>query len=260
MRKPTVSIEELTISYGSNLAVEDVTLRFEGPGLVLILGPNGAGKTTLLKAILGLLSPVKGRVLVNGVDVSGRPDKAGRYVGYVPQLFLAGSRYPVTPWELVESSLLLYRRRWPRVFAGVKDRESIAGTLKLVGLHEDSWFKSLWSLSGGQRQRVLIARALVHNPPILVLDEPLSAVDPAGKVSLARFISKLSSAKLVIVTSHDPTLFLPYTKTVVLLNKRVYGAGRPEEVLTLENARLVYGDAAVLVREYVHISNGHIHA
>ncbi len=258
--KPVIKIVGLTVGYGEEVILENVNLEFRGPGLVQILGPNGAGKTTLLRTILGLIKPLKGRIYINGIDVTGSPGKAGSNIGYVPQLFITGHNpYPVTAWEFVESSLLLHKR-WPRLFITLEDRHRIEYILGRVGLPGEAWHKSLWNLSGGQRQRVLIARALIHDPGILVMDEPLSAVDPAGRAELARLIGELAKEKLVVVTSHDPMLLLKYTNIVVLLNRRLYMYGRPEEVLTLENTRRIYGEAAIPVREHVHISDAHIHA
>lgn len=258
-RTPEVKTIDLTVGYGVEIILEDMDLEFSGYGVVQVLGPNGAGKTTLLKSILGLIKPVKGRVYINRVDVTGSPEKAGVHVGYVPQMFSPSTTtYPVTPWELVESSLLLYRKRWPRLLAGRDARRRVEEVLGLVGLPEETWDKSIWELSGGQRQRVLIARALVHDPPILVMDEPLASVDPTGRVGIASLIGLLSEKKLVITSSHDPMLLLPYTKHVVMLNRRIYVTGKPEEVLTLENARKIYGESAVFVQEHVHISDAHI--
>ncbi len=257
---PVIRIVGLTVGYGNEIILENVDLEFRGPGLIQILGPNGAGKTTLLRTILGLIKPLKGKVYINDIDVTGSPGRAGSNIGYVPQLFITGHNpYPVTAWEFIESSLLLHRR-WPRLFISLSDRGRIEYILKRVGLPREAWHKSLWNLSGGQRQRVLIARALIHDPRILVMDEPLSAVDPAGRAELAELIGLLAKEKLVVVTSHDPMLLLKYTNMVVLLNRRLYMYGRPEEVLTLENTRRIYGEAAIPVKEHVHISDAHIHA
>ena len=108
------------------------------------------------------------------------------------------------------------------------------------------------------RDRVLIARALVHDPHILLLDEPLSAVDPAGKGELANFIGQLSKNKLIIVTSHDPTLLLPYTKKVMVMNRRFYRIGDPDEVLRIDVLRKIYRDSAVQMGLHIHIADQHI--
>jgi zinc/manganese transport system ATP-binding protein len=102
---------------------------------------------------------------------------------------------------------------------------------------------------------VLLARAIVHDPPILVLDEPLSAVDPAGRAEIAEFIGELSRTKLVLVSIHDPMLLLKYTKRVLLINKKFYVVGPPSEVLRLEVVSKVYAGAAMHVKDHVHISD-----
>jgi len=246
-------VENLTAGYEGELVIEGVSFRLTGPSLVQVLGPNGSGKTTLLRAILGLLRPEEGRVLVDGRDITGSPEEASAYVGYVPQYFAPEQHYPITAWELVVSSCLFHRRRWPRLAEWRDCREAAARALRVVDLPEEEWHKSIWELSGGQRQRALIARALVHDPPVLMMDEPLSAVDPLGRAELADYIGRLADEKLIVVTSHDPTLLLPYTDRVILLNRSFYLVGRPEEVLTMENLRQVYGGSAVEMREYVHI-------
>ena len=236
--------------------VESFSASFRGPSLVQVLGPNGAGKTTLLKAILGLLKPLRGRVVVCGVDVTGEPCLAGRYMGYVPQTVPGEAfEFPITAWEVVQNHYMMYRKRWPRVFTGSDVKRRVAEVLEVVGLPREAWHSNFWELSEGQRQRVLIARAIVHDPPILIMDEPLAAVDPVGRVQLADFIGALAEEKLVIVSSHDPMLLLERTDTVVLMNRRFYVVGPPSDVLRMENLKEVYGEAAVIVRGYVHISD-----
>lgn len=247
MTPPSITLQHLTVGYGEEIVLRSMNLTLLGPGLIQVLGPNGAGKSTLLRTIAGLLRPIEGRVLISGVDVTGNPRKAGRYIGYVPQLSAEpGAKFPVTVWELVESSLTLYRKKWPRIAVKDHERRLVEETLKKVGLPPSLWHKNVWELSGGQRQRTLIARALVHDPPILVLDEPLAAVDPAGRSEIAKLIESVSRNKLVVVTSHDPSFMITFTKLVVLLNRSFYVVGSPSEVLTDENIRKVYGRPAML--------------
>ncbi len=259
LRKPiTLAIEKLTVGYNGYPVIKDIDFSIKGPALLQILGPNGAGKTTLLKAVLGLLKPLYGRVIVNGSDVTGKPWRAGKYFGYVPQLFTTSTTmYPVTAWELVENTYMLYRKRWPRLFPEKNVRRRVAEVLRAVGLPRDAWYRSFWRLSGGQRQRVLIACALVHDPPILLMDEPLSAVDPAGKVEIARLIGCLKETKLVIVTSHDPMLLLDYTDHIMLINREKYRIGRPEEILVPSVMEEFYGEAVVPVKDHLHICDYH---
>lgn len=254
---PSLRVEDLSVGYSGELVLKDLSFSFHGPGLLQILGPNGAGKTTLIKTILGLLRPVKGRIMINGEDVTGKPSLAGKYIGYTPQLsFLEAYNYPITLWEVVEYCLLL-RKKWPRMRAGKRDRRRIEEVLGLVGLPRETWSKRFIELSGGQKQRGLVARALVSDPEILVLDEPFSSVDPQGRVDLARIIGELSREKLIIVTSHDPTLLLKYTKKILMVNKWVYVYGDPDEVLSTEQAGKIYGSGIIEVRKHVHILDSH---
>jgi len=253
-----IVVEDLTAGYGDEPVIENISFELRGPALVQILGPNGAGKTTLLKAILGLLYPMSGRVFINDEEVTGDPEKAGVYVGYLPQLFTTYfSKYPITAWELVESSLLMHKKKWPRLFVGVDDRKRIEEVLSTVGLSREAWKKNFWHLSGGQRQRVLLARALVHDPPILVMDEPFSAVDPAGRIDLVQVIAKLSETKLILSTCHDPELLLPYTDTIILLNRKLFKIGKPQDLLKIEEMKKIYGEAAILMQDHIHICDFH---
>ncbi|WP_244403871.1 metal ABC transporter ATP-binding protein [Pyrolobus fumarii] len=257
MSNTRVEVHGVKVAYRGDTVLDVDRLVFEGPGLYQLLGPNGAGKSTLIRVIVGLIKPSEGEVLINGVRVEGKPELAGKYIGYVPQHEHVGHfDFPVTPFDLVASALLL-RRPWPRVKTPRWVREHVEKVLDEVGLPRDSWHKSVSELSGGQLQRVLIARALVHNPPILLMDEPLSAVDPRGRVELARVIGELSKDRLVIVASHDPALLLEYTKGVVLLNRRVVATGHPDEVLRVEVLKRVYGDVALIIERHVHICDSH---
>ncbi len=244
-----IVVENVYVDYRGQRVLSRVNLVFKGAGLVQVIGPNGAGKTTLLRVILGLIKPRHGRVVVNGVDVTGKPQKAGKMIGYVPQLTAFGQHYPLTVLEFVELELLLRHKRWPRL-SDREARKRATSVLKVVGLDESVWSKKLAELSGGQLQRSMIARALVHDPPILVLDEPLSSVDPAGKHEISRLIARLAEKKLVILTSHDPFLLLKNTNMIVLLNRGVIAAGKPEDVLREEVLRRVYGEAVAYIESY----------
>ncbi len=252
-----VRLEDVDAGYGGEVVLRGVNLVLRGPGLIQVLGPNGAGKTTLLRVMLGLLRPMRGRVLVNGVDVTGRPELAGRFAGYVPQLEPGSRHFPLTAWEVVETECLVRCRRWPRLIADAEARRSAEEALERVGLPREAWGRPLHRLSGGQRQRVLIARALVHRPRLLVMDEPLSAVDPAGKREIARLIESLAEESLVVMTSHDPMLLLHRTDAIVLVNRGIVAYGAPSEVLRAEILEKVYGAALVEVERHLHIVDEH---
>ncbi len=251
-------VENVTVVYGNVVALEDVSFSVKGPGLIQVLGPNGAGKTTLFKTIIGVVKPVKGRVTVNGVDVTGKPEEAGKYIAYMPQL-PPDIDVPLTPYEALERYLLLYARRWPRLTVPAWVRRRVEEALTMVGLPEAAWHKPLSSLSGGQRQRVMLARAIVVDRPIVLLDEPLASIDPAGRAEIAKLIGDIARSRLVIASSHDPTLLRPYTKTMILVNRRVVAIGSVEEVMRVDVLVRVYGGAAIEVAPgHVHIADSHV--
>ena len=127
-----------------------------------------------------------------------------------------------------------------------------------LGLPRDKWFKRVDELSGGERQRGYIARALVRNPPIILMDEPFSNIDPEGRVELAEKIASLKKDKLLIVTSHDPTILMPYTDKILFINRQIYFYGDPDEVLRSETIEKIYGKAFIIHGKHVHIIDSHI--
>jgi len=250
-----VEVRNLSVKYGSSIIINNLNVLFSGPGLFQVLGPNGAGKTTLLKAIIGLLKPDKGRILVNGIDVTGKPSIAGKYIGYVPQLdsSLPQHTYPVSVYEYLATS---YKLRVGNVTSSSL-RDKVRDILELVGLDEEYLNHNIWSLSGGERQRIFIARALIHNPSILLLDEPFSAVDPAGRMDIAKLLGNLAKDKLIIVTSHDPSILLRYTKKILLLNRSIYVYGSVDKVLDIRVLRKIYGSMMLSLKSSVHILDAH---
>ncbi|WP_440059119.1 metal ABC transporter ATP-binding protein [Thermogladius sp. 4427co] len=249
-----ILVEDVYVKRDSQVVLESMNIKFEGPGLIQVIGPNGAGKTTLFLTILGLLKPVKGRILLDGTDVTGRPELLKGKVGYMPQTFDIDLNTPFTVWELVDCCMRMYSK-WPRILRGNKD--AVKEALVKAGVDESLWHKKVSELSGGERQRVFLARALVSDPPILILDEPLANIDPHGRVLLAETIGSLSKEKLVIVSSHDPSLMLKYTSMILVLNKNIYVYGEPREVLTPEILRKIYGFGWELVEKRVQIYDFH---
>ncbi|MEM2021942.1 MAG: metal ABC transporter ATP-binding protein [Zestosphaera sp.] len=251
---------DLSIGY-SEPVVEEISVKFREGTLTQVVGANGSGKTTLLRTLVGLIRPLRGRVFLRELDVTGMPGLIGRYVGYVPQIFTPSYfAYPVSVEEFIESSYLLYRGRWPRISSNKVIKDRIDEVLRLVELDEGIRRKSFWELSGGQKQRVLIARALVHEPKLLILDEPLSSVDPASRTSLALTLIKLlrDNSVTVIMSSHDPTLLLPHTDEILLLGNGKWFFGKPYEILTEEVLKEVYGEAITVHERHIHIHDYHM--
>ena len=253
-RSPSLRVQGLSVSYGSEAVFRGESFELEGPGLVVVIGPNGSGKTTLFRAILGLI-PAEGRVSMNGVDVTGKPEEAGKQAGYVPQFKGEDLSFPVNVREIVESAIAL-RRRPPRLAFPKEERNRIDEILRRMGLSEIQG-KPLSELSGGQRQRVFIARALVWDPPILIMDEPLTAVDPMGRADLVGMIKEMARDKLVLVSSHDPSLFMDGARTLRVVNRGIVAMGPPEEVMREELLSKVYGRSVFLVERCVHVVDGY---
>lgn len=251
MHKMYVRVEGLTVSYRNERVFSNDSFEAIGPGLVMVIGPNGAGKTTLFRTIMGLIKPESGKIVVNGEDITGSPEKAGRYIGYVPQLTNVYRAFPVTGREIVEASLLL-RKRPPRIHVPREIREKVDRYLRLVKAY-DFADKPLSKMSGGQIQRILIARALAREAQILLMDEPISGIDPRGKEEVARIISGLAKDRLVFVSSHDPVMFLNKSKYLMVVNRGIKSFGSPDKVFKLDLLREAYGGSVYLIEKCVHV-------
>ncbi len=213
----------LTVYRGGVEALSDVSFTASRE-FVLVGGPNGAGKTTLFLAILGVL-PYKGEVCVDDVCDEGRRRK----IGYVPQILKPEAQ--ATVWEYVYL---------PAKFRnGRRAKEAAEEALRVVGMLELR-DRPIGALSGGQLQRAAVARALAVGGDVLLLDEPLSNVDPQGRVELIGLLRDLKSDRTILMTSHELTMPIALADKVLLLNKRVVAYGTPDEVLREEVLRRIY--------------------
>ncbi len=245
-------LDGLTIGYERPL-VSKLTAAFSKPSLIQVLGPNGSGKTTLLRTIAGLIRPLDGRVLVDDDDITGRPDIAGKYISMLPQMTsTVVNAFPMTLWEFLK-----YSRKLMNNGGSVISDEDIAKALELVDLPRNIWNLNIRKLSGGQRQKAFIARAILSNTPILLLDEPLSSIDPQSKIQISKLITKLSKTRLVIVTTHDPTLLMNATDNILLINNGWYFLGSVSDVMKVEVLKNVYNECVVPVDRCLHIVDAH---
>jgi ABC-type Mn2+/Zn2+ transport system ATPase subunit len=190
---PLVSLQNVSLGYDSAPVLQSVTLAIYPGSLIGLAGPNGSGKTTLFRTILGLLPPLGG-TLSRSCPLSN--------FGYVPQSAALDPHFPLSASEVVEMGA--YGRVRPYQFFPVKEKERVREILNQIGLPHLA-AKSFFSLSGGQKQRVLIGRALMVNPKIMILDEPLSGVDEDSRRSIADLLHKLTREKglAVFFSSHD---------------------------------------------------------
>jgi len=251
--------ENLTIYYDGQKAVENVTFKLDSGQTLLLLGPNGAGKTTLLRAVAGLHQNYKGTLLVFGKP----PIESRNVISYVPQSYSLNERVPLTAIEVVAMGAL-YKRGLIHFNIPRNLLKEATEALEFVGLGslKDKRFAEL---SGGQKQRVLLARALISKPKLLLLDEPLSALDPSARVEVVSVLAKIKQEMglTMIITTHDPNPLTEIGDRIMLLNKQLIAFGSPEEVLRDEIITKVYGSQSKAIkvgkRMYCFIGDVHLH-
>jgi len=254
-----VKAESVSIYYDSYTAVENLTFKLEEGETLLLLGPNGAGKTTLLRTLAGFHRDYKGKLLIFGKH----PLEARDLVSYVPQSHYLNERVPLTALEVVAMGGI-YKRGFVHFKISKKILKSAEEALEFVGLRhiKNKLFKEL---SGGQKQRVLLARALISSPKLLLLDEPLSVLDPSARVEVANVLGKIKKEKdiTMIITTHDINPLTEIGDKIMLLNRQLVAFGTPEEVLRDEIISRVYGPLSKAVRIgnrlYCIIGDVHIH-
>ncbi len=230
-----IRIKELRVDYDDLCAVKDLSLDV-GPGEVCgLIGPNGAGKTTTMRAMLGLLEPTYGEIEVMGVDVRERPKDVCRIVGFMPDFPPVYEDLMV--WEFLDMFAASYGLN------PSQRRHAVADHLDMVGLTEKRE-AMVGELSRGMRQRMMLAKTLIPNPHILLLDEPASGIDPQGRIDLKNILRRLAEEKkTVLISSHILAEMNEFCTSVVIMEKgRVIVAGRIEEV----NQR-VMGDSYLTV-------------
>ena len=234
-------VEDLTVTYGDIPALWDIDIDIPPGVMAAVVGPNGSGKSTLLKAVLGLVRPVAGHV-----RLFGRPMRAMRgRVAYVPQRSAVDWDFPASALDVVLMGM--YRQiGWLRRPGAVHCTRATEA-LRQVGL-EDYATRQISQLSGGQQQRVFIARALVQEADILMLDEPMAGVDATTEAVIIDLLRDLQAqGRTVIVVHHDLTTLRRYFDWLVMLNRRVVAQGPVDRVYTAKNLRRAYGGQLAVI-------------
>jgi len=229
---PLISIKNLYAGYENETILQDVNLEMFPADFIGLIGPNGGGKSTLLKVILGLIPPQRGDVRVLDMDVQ----RGRRFIGYVPQFVDSDRDFPISVWETVSLGLVSGWSPFRRFTKQEKTR--IEESLDVVGISNLSR-KPMGKLSGGQRQRVFIARALVSDPKLLLLDEPTASIDPNVSQDVYELLERLNSKMAILLITHDMMAVSSYTKTIACLNRKlIYHNGKE---LTPEMLDSTYG-------------------
>jgi ABC-type Mn2+/Zn2+ transport system ATPase subunit len=214
-----LSARELTVRYGSQLALERVKAEIPAGSSVALLGPNGAGKSTLFAAAVGLVSPDSGSIALSSERVA-----------FVPQRLEVEPMFPATVLDVVRMGRYGDLGPWRRF--GERDRELVAGAIELLGLGHLAT-RRFTELSGGERQRALLAQAAAQDPDLLLLDEPFTGVDaPTREAVHGLLASWHQDGRTVIVATHDLASARREYELVLCLNRRVVALGDPAETLT----------------------------
>ncbi len=241
MPAPPLEIHDLTVAYHRRPVLWDVDLTVPEGRLVGIIGPNGAGKSTLIKAALGIVPLASGRV-----EIFGQPYRRQRHlVGYVPQRETVDWDFPVTAEDVVLMGTY-GRLGWFRR-PGAAERKQAREALEQVGL-AGLGERQIRQLSGGQQQRVFLARALVQQARLYLMDEPFAGVDALTEQTIVQLLRQLrSQGRTVLVVHHDLQTVRDYFDHVILVNLRLIAQGPTETTFTTANLQQTYGGRLVIL-------------
>ena len=245
-----LTIENLTKQYGKFLALDHLNLHIDKGEIYGFVGPNGAGKTTTTRIVCGLLKATGGSVIVDGIDAIRQPDDIKRKVGYVPDFFGVYDNLKVMEYMEFYGSMYGMERR---EIADISE-----GLLELVNL-SDKKDAFVDALSRGMKQRLCVARALIHNPDLLVLDEPNSGLDPRARFEMKEVLKNLRSmGKTILISSHIlPELSELCTSVGIMEHGRLVTSGKVDEIIDASQGnqpihmKVVYAETEEPLDQYV---------
>lgn len=230
-----LEIKGMTVSYGQKPAVFSVDMSVPRGAMTAIVGPNGAGKSTLLKAALGIITPLAGQIRAFGKPIVQSRDR----IAYVPQRASVDWDFPTRVLDVVLMGLFPKLGLLGRIRA--HHRAQAMECLERVGM-EDFAYRQIGQLSGGQQQRVFLARALVQDADLYVLDEPFAGVDAATEKAIIDVLKGLrDKGKTVIAVHHDLNTVTAYFDSVFMINTRKVAEGPVDSTFTVENLQAAYG-------------------
>jgi len=209
-----VALENLSFGYQRDTVVEGIDLEINEGDFIGMIGPNGGGKSTIIKLILGLLKPWSG-----GIQYATTPDNERIKIGYLPQYHEFDQRFPINVLEVVLSGLLPEKKGLWR-FSKV-EKQKANNLLKQLGI-KDIAQSSIGELSGGQMQRTFLGRALISNPAVLILDEPVTYVDNKFEQEMYEYLTELNKDSAILLVSHDVGQVSSYVKTIACVNRSLH--------------------------------------
>lgn len=243
-KTPIIELIQVTCGYDYQAVFDQVDLTIYEGQFAGIVGPTGSGKTTLLKIILGLIKPLQGTVRVSGQPVY---KKTPPYIGYVPQLESIDWDFPVT----VEQVVMMGRYREMDIFPwpSSKDRKLALELMERLGIAEYAK-RQIRNLSGGQQQRVFLARALIGNPKLVLLDEPTAGVDLKTQHDILHLLAEINlKGVTILLTTHDLNAIAAHLPWVICFNQKVVAQGAPEEIFTTEVLRQTYSSEMLVIKQ-----------
>jgi len=215
MSNEVVKLEDVWVHYDGMPALEGISLAIKQEDFLGIIGPNGGGKTTLLKVILGLIKPSHGRVTILG----NPPAQARRFVGYVPQYSLFDREFPISVWDVVLMGCCGQKGIFSRYSS--EDKRSALHALEMMEML-DIKDRQIGRLSGGEQQRVFVARALVTEPKLLLLDEPTASVDTPMMTEFYELLERLKHRMAIVLVTHDISAVSIYVDKIACLNHHLF--------------------------------------
>ncbi len=233
--KYAVSLEALSLRFGSHSALSDITLNINKGAFISIVGPNGGGKSSLIKVLLGLIKPTSGNAYIFGK----KPDEIETHkIGYVPQIKTLDRSFPALPLELVLTGLT---GTWTGRISSKMKKLALEGLEKVGASHLAC--RPLSKLSGGEMQRIYLARSLVRKPELLLLDEPSTGIDSVAEKDINKLLDeyKKESNSTVIMVTHDWEAAYHHSDGVIMLNCGLVDFAPPRDAFNDDNLRMTFG-------------------
>lgn len=235
MEEICLEVKGLKMGYHGNVVLQPVNVALEKGKIIGIIGPNGSGKSTFIKGVLGVVPKMDGEILFFNQSLNAVRER----IAYVPQRESVDWDFPVSVHELIEMGLYQPKKWWKKVAAS--DKKIIDSALEKVGLTAFAK-RQIGQLSGGQQQRAFVARALVQNADLIIMDEPFVGIDMSSQESILHLLQELrNEGKSILIVHHDLATVANYFDKVMLFNNELVAYGNVSEVIKPNILAPVYG-------------------